>query len=322
MSEEKDEKPIVDDPFMDEEEEDVILKTQMKVYDLFMGNWQKLLYVLGAFLIGTLVYGLYESSQQEALRANSARLAKTTDTFVEKNKTLANFASLNTDFQRAVDKIEKTQTDPSKMMESIELQMKAREMNEDLYFSRSVFFSIDAIFPAASFVKPYAFDRASFYASSQLGNSLNDEEPSLMSLASFRDVAVALSDTVEKLEGETQVVGYIRLGQIWRKVKEFDASINAFETARSLKNTPTQTWIITSQLAQVYIEKGDVEKGVALIKEYTQSTAKTEFFAEYAHLQLAIMQESLGDVEGAKTTLASVTPTRFRDEYQQFLDRL
>jgi len=322
MSEEKDEKPVLNDPFMDEEEEDVILKTQMKFYDLFMGNWKKLLYLLGAFLIGTLVYGLYESSQQEALRGNSSRLAKSTEAYVEKNKTLSNFASLNADFQRAVDEVEKSQTDPSKIMESIQLQMKAREMNEELYFSRSLFYSLDALFPAASFVKPYAFDRASFYSTSQLGTSLSNEEPSLMNISSLRDIAVTLSETVEKLEGETKVFGYIKLGQIWKKVKELDASINAFETARTLETSPTQSWVITSQLSQVYMEKGDAEKGLAILKEYVQSSVKTDFFAEYAHLHLAMIQESLGDQEAAKATLSSITPTRFVEEFQQLRDRL
>ena len=321
MSEEN-EKPEINDPFLDEEEEDVILKTQMKIYDLFMGNWQKLVYILGAFLLGTLVYGLYESSQEEKLRSNSASLAKASESFTEKNDTLANFISLNADFQRAVDQVEEKQTDPSKIMEAIQLQMKAREMNEELYFSRTLFFSIDAVFPSASFVKPYAFDRASFYSTSQLGNALNNEDLSLMRISSLREVAVSLSETVDKLEGETKIYGYIKLGQIWRKVKELDASINAFETARSLSLSSTQKWLVTSQLAQVYLEKGESEKGLSLLQEYTQSNDKQDFFVEYAHLQLAILQDSMGDKESAKTTLTSVTPTRFVEEYQLLLDRL
>ena len=321
MSEEND-KPVLNDPFLDEEEEDVILKTQMKIYDLFMGNWQKLVYVLGAFLIGTLVYGLYESSQEEKLRSNSANLAKASELLTEKNNTLANFISLNNDFQRAVDQVEESQTDPNKIMESIQLQMKAREMNEELYFSRTLFFSIDAVFPSASFVKPYAFDRASFYSTSQLGNALNNEDLSLMRLSSLRDIAVSLSDTVDKLEGETKVFGYIKLGQIWRTVKELDASINAFETAKTLSLTPTQKWLVTSQLAQVYLEKGEQDRGLSILQEFTQSNDKQDFFVEYAHLHLAILQDSLGDKESAKSTLSSITPTRFIEEFQLLLDRL
>ena len=321
MSEEND-KPVLNDPFLDEEEEDVILKTQMKIYDLFMGNWQKLLYLLGAFLLGTLVFGLYESSQEEKLRSNSAALAKASESLDEKNDVLANFISLNADFQRAVDQVEESQTDPNKLMESIQLQMKAREMNEELYFSRTLFFSIDAIFPSASFVKPYPFDRASFYATSQLGNALNSEELSLMRISSLREVAVSLSDAVDSLEGDTKVFGYIKLGQLWRKVKELDASINAFETAKTLSLTSTQKWLVTSQLAQIYLEKGEQDKGLSLLQEFIQSNDTNDFFVEYARLQLAIIQESMGDKESAKSTLSVNTPTRFVEEYQMLLDRL
>ncbi|MAA79292.1 MAG: hypothetical protein CL916_08530 [Deltaproteobacteria bacterium] len=321
MSEEND-KPVLNDPFLDEEEEDVILKTQMKIYDLFMGNWQKLLYVLGAFLLGTLVYGLYESSQEETLRSNSSLLAKASESLSEKNNTLANFISLDADFRRAVDQVEESQTDPNKIMESIQLQMKAREMNEELYFARTLFFSIDAVFPSASFVKPYPFDRASFYATSELGNALNNEELSLMRISALREIAVSLSDTVEKLEGETKVFGYLKLGQIWRTVKELDASINAFETAKTLPLTPTQKWLVASQLSQVYLEKGEKEKGISVLQEFTQSNDKQDFFVEYGHLHLAILQDSLGDKESAKNTLSNITPTRFVEEYQLLLDRL
>ena len=42
---EEEDKSILEDPFDDEEDEDIILKTQMKIYDLFMGNWKKLVYI-------------------------------------------------------------------------------------------------------------------------------------------------------------------------------------------------------------------------------------------------------------------------------------
>ena len=336
MSEEND-KPVLNDPFLDEEEEDVILKTQMKIYDLFMGNWQKLLYVLGIFLIGTLVYGLYESSQEEKLRANSSALAKASEFLGEKNDDLANFASLIEDARpiaplvKKIDELRKEaiqKNDPSKEMEAYKVIMELekipnwRAIWDEYQRVSSTIGQIDYIFPSASFVKPYSSDRADFYSTSQLGNALNSEELSLMRLSSLREVAVSLSEAVDSLEGETKAFGYIKLGQIWRKVKELDASINAFETAKTLPLSQIQKWLVTSQLAQVYLEKGEKDKGLSLLQEFIASNDASDFFVEYARLQLAILQDSMGDKESAKTTLSSITPTRFVEEYQMLLDRL
>jgi predicted negative regulator of RcsB-dependent stress response len=327
VSEEKEkldnEEAVLDDPFMDEEEEDIILKTQMKVYDLFMGNWKKLVYIMVTFLIGTLVYGLYESSQEEALRKNSSMLAKsTTSSFISKNKSLANFASLNQDFQRALEEAQKSQSDPNKIMESIQLQMKAREMSEELYISRALFYGLDSILLQATFIKPYDFDRASFYSTSHVGNALSHEKPTLMNLTELRDSAVQLSDTVEKLEGETKIFGYLKLSQLWRSIEEKDAAINALNTALQLKLTPTQEWMVSSQLSQVYLEKGEVEKGMTLLQDYISKMPADDFFVEYANYNLAMLHELKGDAEAAKNVLTSITPVRFVEEYQQMIDRL
>ena len=326
VSEELEEKnPIsgAKDPFLDEEDEDVILKVRMKIYDVFMGNWQRLLYLLGVFLVGTLVYGLYESAVESAIQENSGRLAKSsTQSFQPKNKILADFPSLNQDFQRAVKEFQSMKQNNNDIMKSIQLQMKARDINEELYLSRSVFFSLDALIPNAVFIKPFAYDRATFYSTSHLGNAINNAAPSLMELSQIREMAILLADEVEKIEGPTKVFGYIKLGQTWIELKEYDAAITAFDSALKVSQTELQEWMITSQISQVYLQKGEMEKGISLLQSFVSKKPAGNFFAEYGNYHVALLQESSGDKEGAKSTLSKCTPTRFVEEYQQLQDRL
>ena len=62
-------------PEFDENEEDIILKTQLKVYDVVMKYWQRMLMVLGVILLGVLIQGTYANHIQETQRAIHSEIA-------------------------------------------------------------------------------------------------------------------------------------------------------------------------------------------------------------------------------------------------------
>ena len=60
--------------FGDEEEKDVIFQAQMKVYDLFMNHWKKLVAVSLVFLACVLVYGKWQDYKVDQQRDNHERI--------------------------------------------------------------------------------------------------------------------------------------------------------------------------------------------------------------------------------------------------------
>ena len=61
-------------PEFDENEEDVLLQTQMKVYNFIMGYWKEGLGVIGILLLGILVQGLYVEHIQAEQRSVHSEL--------------------------------------------------------------------------------------------------------------------------------------------------------------------------------------------------------------------------------------------------------
>jgi tetratricopeptide (TPR) repeat protein len=61
-------------PEFDDNEEDVLFQVQMRVYNLFMANWKKLLIVSAVFLTVVLVQGLYADHIQDKQRHSHGEL--------------------------------------------------------------------------------------------------------------------------------------------------------------------------------------------------------------------------------------------------------
>lgn len=61
-------------PEFDENEEDVLLQTQMKIYNFLMGNWKKGLVVVGVGLVVILVRGLYFEHVQDTQRGYQSEI--------------------------------------------------------------------------------------------------------------------------------------------------------------------------------------------------------------------------------------------------------
>ncbi|MGC6508272.1 MAG: hypothetical protein ACON4U_07625 [Myxococcota bacterium] len=59
----------LDVEFGEEEEEDVILKLRMTIYDFVVRNGRRILYTIGAFLILVLIYGLFEGYLRDVQRS-------------------------------------------------------------------------------------------------------------------------------------------------------------------------------------------------------------------------------------------------------------
>ena len=83
MSEEKENDLM---PEWDENEEDVLLQGQMWVYNFFMGNWQKMLFVFGGILAVVLVHGIYTESVISAQREVHSEIALVKNELPEPNQ--------------------------------------------------------------------------------------------------------------------------------------------------------------------------------------------------------------------------------------------
>ena len=62
-------------PDFGDDEQDVIFRSQMKVYELFMANWKRLLTIALIFLVGVLIYGLMENNHRDSQRSVHSELA-------------------------------------------------------------------------------------------------------------------------------------------------------------------------------------------------------------------------------------------------------
>ena len=58
----------LDVEFGEEEEEDIILKVRMTIYDFVVRNGRRILYTIGAFLLVVLIYGLFEGYLRDVQR--------------------------------------------------------------------------------------------------------------------------------------------------------------------------------------------------------------------------------------------------------------
>ena len=58
----------LDVEFGEEEEEDIILKLRMTIYDFVVRNGRQILYTVGAFLVVVLIYGLFEGYLRDVQR--------------------------------------------------------------------------------------------------------------------------------------------------------------------------------------------------------------------------------------------------------------
>jgi len=306
---------IFDDPFEDEEE-DIILKTRMKLYDLFMGNWRKLLYGLGGILIGTLAYGLYESAQEEALQRNSKRLAVALDPGLQqKNQPLLNYSSLYLDYMRLVE-VSKTNN------MSFAQRNKLSEMSVELRDSITLMSDLDSAFPLATFLQPNPVGRSILYANSYVGKALTTTTPSMKEVSEKRNAAADLESVIEELEGATKIYGYVQLALLWTEVNEDTAAVNALETALSLELNETQEWMVRSVLSQVKLAGEKHDEAIAVLDAYIQKYPATNFFVEYAIYNKAMLQESKGDKEASLQTLDTIVGTRFVEEIAALRNRL
>ena len=57
------------------EEQDVLFRTQMKVYDLLVSNWKVLTSAVGVVLLAVLVFGLWEGHTRDTQRAGHASIS-------------------------------------------------------------------------------------------------------------------------------------------------------------------------------------------------------------------------------------------------------
>jgi hypothetical protein len=62
-------------PDFGDDEQDILFRSQMKVYDLFMTNWKNLLIGAMIILAGVMVYGLMENSHRDSQREVHSELA-------------------------------------------------------------------------------------------------------------------------------------------------------------------------------------------------------------------------------------------------------
>ena len=100
-------------PEFDENEEDVLLQTQMKVYNFIMGYWKQGLGVIGIFLLGVLGHGLYVEHVLDQQRSVHSELEMVRSALPEVNP-MSRFGAA-TDNLNDMNRMEKLRTSATEM---------------------------------------------------------------------------------------------------------------------------------------------------------------------------------------------------------------
>jgi predicted negative regulator of RcsB-dependent stress response len=96
-------------PEWDEDEQDVLLQTQMWVYNFIMAQWKRMLVGFGAILLVVLVQGLYQESVVEAQREIHSEVALVINELPEPNP-MAQYGLAPMDNPKDTERIESLRT--------------------------------------------------------------------------------------------------------------------------------------------------------------------------------------------------------------------
>ena len=166
----------------------------------------------------------------------------------------------------------------------------------------SLMSNLDLVNPMAVILQPDFVSRAQLYSNLEGSDkSLSITAPSLREQEEIRKAAVGLSKNMEQLSGSSAYVGYLKLAVLWEKLNENNAAQTTLNNALKVADSDIQEWTARSRIEFAYKSKED-DKAIESLRAFVTPQRADTFLVEYAHLSIALIYESMGKTEEAKTS--------------------
>ena len=318
MAEEKDLEILEPEVSEEEEEKDLLFRLQMRVYDVFMRHWKKMLGVSIAFLSVVLVYSLWNDYVENTQREQASITFDIKRQFIEQRGLLhekaTNVERSGNRYSKAVNKYQELIAEKKAdglsdedLLADTTLNQLSREVDRQSrqYNQEARFFSVmDRLNPLLFLVQPQSVDRYHLLAKMNFPRELYAplEANSGQAAEEFLVMAKKFEDHAKESSGAAAFLAWLEAAEAWRLAGEPDVVIRTLNEAEAVANNETFQWVVLSLKANHYASQGEVDKSIELFSEFAANNEG--YFAESALLFCALLHEEKGQNNDALAALS------------------